>query len=509
MKRTICILLSLMLALTWLAALCVTAHAAYNVGDIIEYGNYPQSKVTAAATIAALNAAAGPTDTWTSYGYYSGSGGFLSDGSMTAKDFMRYKDMTYGGAKYRGVYFSAYRPTFTGDSLDSLISRQDNNGYDAGQIYWFKFEPVKWRVLDPGNGLVMTESLLDAQAFSNYEKKSGTEFYNETGKYASEWSTSSLRKWLNSDFFNTAFVDTQKANIKTTYLTTKSTDQSQYDSAQTFDKIYLLSYEDALKPAYGFSASDEAKDSARKASGSDYAQCQGLYARFDEDGFPAYWRLRSPAESNNNKNVNTDGTVLYSVSASYTSFGIRPVCRLSVIRNDTAINLQTTYYKLKWIADNVTTTANVPFGNPISVYKPADPVKPGFKFKGWLCSDGTTTVSATMPAKDLTFTAQFEPFVVTALTVKKLPDKTVYTYRKDKAIDLSGMELEATYSDGTTQTVTDLSAVNASGYSAKPRGEKAITVEYAGVQAEPFTVTVKYVWWQWLIVILLFGWIWY
>lgn len=33
---------------------------------------------------------------------------------MTAQDYMRYKDMTYGGAKYRGVYFSAYRPTFTG-----------------------------------------------------------------------------------------------------------------------------------------------------------------------------------------------------------------------------------------------------------------------------------------------------------------------------------------------------------------------------------------------------------
>lgn len=180
-----------------------------------------------------------------------------------------------------------------------------------------------------------------------------------------------------------------------------------------------------------------------------------------------------------------------------------------MLRNDTAIKLQTTYYKLKWIADNVTTTANVPFGNPISVYKPADPVKPGFKFKGWLCSDGTTTVSATMPAKDLTFTAQFEPIAVIGIKITKLPDKTVYTYRKDKAIDLSGMELEATYSDGTTQMVTDLSAVNASGYSAKPRGEKAITVEYAGVQAEPFTVTVKYVWWQWLIVILLFGWIWY
>ena len=97
-----------MLALAGFAALCVTANA-YNVGDIIEYGCYPQSKVTSSATITDLNAAAGPTDTWTSYGYYSGTGGFLSDGSMTAKDFMRYKGMTYGGAKYRGVYFSEKR----------------------------------------------------------------------------------------------------------------------------------------------------------------------------------------------------------------------------------------------------------------------------------------------------------------------------------------------------------------------------------------------------------------
>ena len=154
-------------------------------------------------------------------------------------------------------------------------------------------------------------------------------------------------------------------------------------------------------------------------------------------------------------------------------------------------------------------TAKVPVGNPISVYKPADSVKAGYTFKGWLCSDGTTQVTAAMPAKDLTFTAQFEPIAVTGIKITKLPDKTVYTYRRGNALDLSGMELEATYSDGTTQTITDLSAVNATGYSAKPRGEKSITFEYNGVQSEPFTVTVKYAWWQWLIVILLFGWIWY
>ena len=89
-----------------------------------------------------------------------------------------------------------------------------------------------------------------------------------------------------------------------------------------------------------------------------------------------------------------------------------------------------------------------------------------------------------------------------------MPNKTVYIYRKDTSLDLSGMELEVTYSDGSKKTVTNTSAFKTSGYSAKPRGEKTITVEYKGLKTE-FNVTVKYAWWQWLIIIFLFGWIWY
>lgn len=47
MKRTLCILLSLLLAVTGFAGLCVPAAAAdWQTGDVVTLGSYPQSRVT-------------------------------------------------------------------------------------------------------------------------------------------------------------------------------------------------------------------------------------------------------------------------------------------------------------------------------------------------------------------------------------------------------------------------------------------------------------------------------
>ena len=72
----------------------------YKVGDIIEFGSYPQSKVTDSSLVSALNKA---SKKWVSYGYYSGD---CSYGSMKPGDWMKYADFTYNGTKYRAVTFS-------------------------------------------------------------------------------------------------------------------------------------------------------------------------------------------------------------------------------------------------------------------------------------------------------------------------------------------------------------------------------------------------------------------
>ena len=50
--------------------------------------------------------------------------------------------------------------------------------------------------------------------------------------------------------------------------------------------------------------------------------------------------------------------------------------------------------------------------------------------------------------------------------------------------------------------------MNASGFSADKEGTQTVTVEYSGFRTA-FSVTVSYAWWQWIIRILLLGFLWY
>lgn len=211
----------------------------YKVGDIIEFGSYPQSKVTDSSLVSALNKA---SKKWVSYGYYSGDGSY---GSMKPGNWMEYADFTYNGTKYRAVTFSQYRPYWTIDASSSGNSYQDDNGYTTNNVYYFKYEPLKWRVLDPSTGLVLCESVIDSRAYSNTIYSDNSSCWNdaEHTHYANDYTTSSIRAWLNDDFYNTAFSPSQKASILTSKLDNKASciDCSEYDSKTTYDKVFLLS----------------------------------------------------------------------------------------------------------------------------------------------------------------------------------------------------------------------------------------------------------------------------
>lgn len=97
--------------------------------------------------------------------------------------------------------------------------------------------------------------------------------------------------------------------------------------------------------------------------------------------------------------------------------------------------------------------------------------------------------------------------IVSSISIESLPSKTSYTYKSDN-LDLSGFALTATYSDGTTETITDTSKMKVSGFDNKKVGTQTVTVEYEDTTAT-FDVTVSYAWWQWIIRILLLGFLWY
>lgn len=93
---------------------------------------------------------------------------------------------------------------------------------------------------------------------------------------------------------------------------------------------------------------------------------------------------------------------------------------------------------------------------------------------------------------------------VVSVSVKKLPEKTSYYYKE--AIDTTGLELEAIYSDGSREIVKDGYSVSPSTFAA--RGNQTVTVTYQGATVE-YIVTVSFAWWQWIIWFIAFGFLWY
>lgn len=297
------------------------------VGDIIEFGSYPQSKITDSDLIAKIEAA-GKSISWVDYNYYIGTG-TSDDGNMKPVDgMMLYKDIPYNGSKYRAVKINQYRPYRTGNT--SSETYQYDNGYNKGNIYYFKYEPLSWRILDPSEGYVMCNQIIDSQAYQNFIYYNGSEYYNSEAceNYASDWVTSSLRQWLNNSFYKTAFSAEEKSQIGTSHLENKSIISSAYNSADTYDKIFLISYYDAANSAYGFDSSSDANDAARQLKGTDYAKCQGLYVSSSYDG-PSWWRLRSPNDSYGATEVVLGGWAYGYCGAGDTDGGVVPAFKFN------------------------------------------------------------------------------------------------------------------------------------------------------------------------------------
>jgi|GEM_PF-1538390 len=305
----------------------------YKVGDIVEFGSYPQSKVTDSSLVSALNKA---SKKWVSYGYYSGDG---SDGSMKPGDWMEYADFVYNGKKYRAVTFSQYRPLATIMTSSAENTFQDDNGYSVNTTYYFEYEPLIWRILDPATGLILCENIIDSQAYSNTEYGDGSDPYNSSWAaawndsmhtyYANDYATSSIIKWLNSDFYNTAFTQAQKSNILTAELDNKaySDSYSAFNSKTTYDKVFLLSWNEVQNTAYGF-RSGVSSSAYREAKGTDYAKCQGLWVKTSNGCSP--WRLRSAGNySDYACDVGYDGDLNNDFSIEGTNHGVRPALKIS------------------------------------------------------------------------------------------------------------------------------------------------------------------------------------
>lgn len=113
-------------------------------------------------------------------------------------------------------------------------------------------ESIKWRVLsvnDNNEALLIADQNLECIRFNNEYKRA-------------TWENSSLREWLNDDFYDAAFSDDEKNAIVSTAVNnehikiknntlTEEVSESPMSEGET-DNVYVLSYTEALNEAYGF-----------------------------------------------------------------------------------------------------------------------------------------------------------------------------------------------------------------------------------------------------------------
>ena len=152
-------------------------------------------------------------------------------------------------------------------------------------------EAIEWLVLDKQEDrmLVISRYGLDCQPYH-------TEYEVIT------WETCSLRRWLNGEFYETAFIPEEKNVILTSVVTADA--NPEYDTPagnDTRDQVFLLSIDEANRFF--------ADDTSRTCVGTPYCYEQGTFKL--EDTGTCWWWLRSPwSYSNYAPYVNYFGLII-------------------------------------------------------------------------------------------------------------------------------------------------------------------------------------------------------
>lgn len=277
---------------------------------IVKLGSYPQKEVKDYNLKKNLTAMAGELPSskdpknWNPMGRYS-------NGNNNT-EIAWYIDLDVNGdgkVEYRGLYFSDYLPFNTVLGSGANNSYQDENGYYPKNVYWFAYEPIKWKVLSEGedSDYLFSIKVLDCQTFSVYNDNGLHQCTDLDGHVASVYPNnyrfSTIRTYLNTTFFDEAFSATDKERVLETTLdnSVASTgyETNVYACEDTNDFVYLPSFRDVLNTDYGFSDNQLSKDESKQLLVTDYALAVGCFKPTGPE-FTEYseWWTRSPEKFN-------------------------------------------------------------------------------------------------------------------------------------------------------------------------------------------------------------------
>lgn len=218
----------------------------------------------------------------------------------------------------------------------------------------FKTEPIKWRVLkvDGDDAYLLSDKCIDTMPYCDSPNNP---------KMDCLWHVSTVRSWLNGygadenqekidytkdNFISKAFSEEELNAVKTTeVITDKTTDwhfnwtDIHHYYMRTSDKVFLLQYDEATDPKYGFTSDDE-PTITRVTLNTAYTAAGGSYGDKyrNKEGEADSWLLRSPGEYSMYADIFTaKGEYeedISDVNPVNVSQGIRPVLHLDLGKTD-------------------------------------------------------------------------------------------------------------------------------------------------------------------------------
>ena len=154
-------------------------------------------------------------------------------------------------------------------------------------------EPIVWKILsiEENRALLLSAYGLDAK------------MYNDSDADVT-WETSALRSWMNGEFFENAFTQSEQEQIiQVENLNYVNLLYKTPGGERTLDKVFLLSINEARN--YFESAEN------RQCEGTVFAKHSHLW--IDENNGYSWWWLRSPGEEKNfGAIVDSDGNIINS-----------------------------------------------------------------------------------------------------------------------------------------------------------------------------------------------------
>ena len=275
-----------------------------------------------------------------------------SDGSYARRPIEETLETTED-AETRAVLLECLKLCASDDPFKAL-SFSDGTEEKICPIYWepgefVKFgrypqrtnsrsEPIEWIVLGtdyPGSRLLLSRYGLEAKPYNDD--------YNDV-----TWKDCTLRKWLNSEFYETAFTEEEKARIALSYV--QNDDNPKYRTkggADTQDYVYLLSFKEVqryftlegadMKKGFLGVTDDavcmptrHAVDNGASALSEEFIQETQSVCGYELRQGACWWWLRSPGRASSDAAlVFVDGSVL--ACGRYVDYDIgcvRPVIEL-------------------------------------------------------------------------------------------------------------------------------------------------------------------------------------